>query len=111
MAEKPDPKDYAYCKEHDIFFNQQFVQKAEKENEDLKKAGLFARAEACPICKQNIVLMVLSMGASREPSQRERMMEEPRIKRGRGEQKQYIWLNKTPPETPAKIRTKKNARG
>ena len=59
--ERPDPKNHIYCKTHDIFFNKRLREEADKENERLKKAGLFERVDACPICKQEFALALIQI--------------------------------------------------
>lgn len=73
----PDRKGYIYCQKHDIFFNPRLKKEADEENEKLKSSGLYERIDACPMCKQEIILTVLKIHASENDklSQRKTLMQ------------------------------------
>jgi hypothetical protein len=104
-------EEYLYCDEHDIYFNQKLQDEADEKNKKLEEEGSLIRIDACPMCKQKIILMVASLRAPSERSQREELMDEPHFRHAGGKQKQYIWMERTPPATPAKTKARKNNPG
>lgn len=70
MCEGLNKKNYVRCEKHDIFFNKHLQEEADEENKRLKESGLLERVAACPLCKQEFTMAVLSLGP-REPSRLE----------------------------------------
>lgn len=98
MAKKPNIADYIYCDEHDIFYNKQLKEDAERQWQEQKQkeeVHFGPMIDDCPMCAQATVMKMMSFGAPRGRSQREGMMSVRRLTSGSKKPKKIIELRKT----------------